>query len=76
MLSQVNYERVLTGYTSGVTSVAFSPDGGTLASASGGEIHLRDAITGIHKQILHAETDWVNSLAFSPDGRNARQWER
>jgi WD40 repeat protein len=60
----------LAGHTDGVTSVAFSPDGTTLASASADEtIRLWDVATG--QQIgepLQGHTDGVNSMAFSPDG--------
>ena len=42
------YKRVFTGYTAGVTSLAFSPDGETLASVCQDAIHLRDAVTGVH----------------------------
>ena len=39
-----------------VRSVAFSPDGGTLASRSYDTIHLWDAITGTHKRTLIGHT--------------------
>ena len=59
----------LTGHTSWVNSVAFSPDGGTLASGSWDEtVRLWDAVTGGHKATLTGHTYWVLSVAFSPDG--------
>ena len=62
---------LLTGHTGIVWSVAYSPDGGTLASGGGrgdGTIRLWDANTGEHKQTLEGHTDFISSVAFSPDG--------
>ena len=54
----------------GVKSVAFSPDGKTLASGGGDNvIHLWDVETGKSKMTLIGHTHWVFSLAFSPDGK-------
>ena len=65
-------EGVDNGHSSveGVKSVAFSPDGKTLASGGGDNvIHLWDIETGKRKMTLVGHTHWVFSLAFSPDGR-------
>ena len=58
----------LIGSTSYVTSVAFSPDGRTLASGSWQTIRLWDAVTGETLTTLIGHTGWVTSVVFSPDG--------
>ncbi|RKU09787.1 hypothetical protein C6503_20640 [Candidatus Poribacteria bacterium] len=49
-------------------SVAFSPDGKTLASA-GWHINLWDVETGQHLETLHREVGAKPIVAFSPDGK-------
>ncbi len=51
-----------------VDSMAFSPDGQTLAVSSRSEIQLWDTVTGIHKVTLKGQGSF-NRLVFSPDGR-------
>jgi tRNA A-37 threonylcarbamoyl transferase component Bud32 len=54
----------------GVRSVAFSPDGQTLASGSDDKaVRLWRAADGTLLRTLEGHTDWVRSVAFSPDGQ-------
>lgn len=67
----VNYQEVelRIGDNKYAQSVAFSPDGRTLASSNGeSTITLWDAVTGAQKQTLKGHTDVVIGVAFSPDG--------
>ena len=59
----------LIGHTGGVSSIAISPDGNTLASGSiDRTICLWDVINGSHLTTLIEHTDDVVSVTFSPDG--------
>ena len=57
---------LLTGHTDRVNSVAYSPDGETLVSASFREIRLWDPSTQEHKTTFVRQG--TQSLAYSPDG--------
>jgi WD40 repeat protein len=60
----------LTGHTSEVVAVAFSPDGRLLATASQNKTaHLWDPATGERLRKLKGHTSEVVAVAFSPDGR-------
>jgi WD40 repeat protein len=56
----------LEGHTGSVNSVAFSPDGNTIASASYQNVKLWSQDGRVMQTLKH--DDWVNSVAFSPDG--------
>ena len=62
--------RIRTMSSGSALSVAWSPDGQTLAvGIYSGRIHLYDPNTGIRKQRLSGHSNDVRSVAFHPNGR-------
>ena len=61
------HKTTLTRHSTSVLSLAYSPDGGIIATA-GSEVHFWDAVTGQFKASLIGHTGDVWSLAYSPDG--------
>ncbi|OKH39530.1 hypothetical protein FACHB389_07850 [Nostoc calcicola FACHB-389] len=60
----------LEGHSNSVYSVAFSPDGKTIASASADNtVKLWNAATGKEIITLKGHSNYVYSVAFSPDGK-------
>ncbi|WP_271254809.1 NACHT and WD repeat domain-containing protein [Pseudanabaena sp. Chao 1811] len=59
----------LEGHRSGVRSVAFSPDGKTIASGSYDKSIKLWNLEGKELSTLTGHSNWVRSVAFSPDGK-------
>jgi WD40 repeat protein len=70
-------QKTLTGHSSSVSAVSFSPDGRQIASGSGDNtIKLWDAATGDLQKTLTGHSSWISAVAFSPDGRQITSGSR
>ncbi len=68
--SHRNLLRTLNRHAADVMSVAFSPDGQTLASVSVDRtVRLWDVASGRERVSLTGHTDRISCVAFSPDGK-------
>ncbi|MDB9450641.1 protein kinase domain-containing protein [Dolichospermum circinale] len=75
--SGISLEKTLTGHSSLVWSVAYSPDGQTLASGSFDKtIKLWNIKTGNLLQTLEGHSDSVDSVAYSPNGQTLASGSR
>ncbi|MCC5634577.1 trypsin-like peptidase domain-containing protein [Nostoc sp. CHAB 5844] len=69
--------RTLSGNSARVFSVAYSPDGQTLASGGSGRIiEIWNLYTGKVIRTLSGHSDWVQSIAYSPDGKTLASGSR
>ncbi|MEK7781194.1 MAG: protein kinase [Verrucomicrobiota bacterium] len=60
---------IFTGHTGRVLTVAYAPDGKTIASAGDDKvIRLWNPTNGVEQAQLRGHTDSVSQVAFSPDG--------
>jgi eukaryotic-like serine/threonine-protein kinase len=61
---------IFTGHTGRVLTVAYAPDGKTIASAGDDKvIRLWNPTNGVEQTQLRGHTDIISQVAFSPDGR-------
>jgi serine/threonine protein kinase len=68
-LIQVAAPRTLFGSTASVETVAFSPDGRTLASGDGDEAELWNVDSGQRTYTFKGHSAWMLSIAFRPGFR-------
>jgi WD40 repeat protein len=61
--------RTFTGHSNWVSSVAFAPDGKTIASGSSDNTIKLWNLEGKELRTFMGHSNWVLSVAFSPDGK-------
>jgi hypothetical protein len=71
-ISQVQEQNILDRHTAAVWDVSFSPDGKTIASASGDKTVKLWNTEGKELKTLKGHTKAVYGVSFSPDGRTIR----
>jgi WD40 repeat protein len=75
--SDISLEKTLEGHSDFVNSVAYSPNGQTLASGSDDKtIKLWNVKTGNLLQTLEGHSDLVRSVAYSPNGQTLASGSR
>ena len=60
---------MLRGHTEGINSLAYSPDGQSLVSASRKTVKVWDALPHRNNDVLSDHAGWVETVALSPDGK-------
>src|SRR5207253_30543 len=79
LLTKVRNQVATNGHSDWVLSVAFSPDGKTLASASRDQTaKLWDVATGAERNTFRGHTNWVECVRFTPDGQTlaTASWDK